>query len=229
MGVDIRPQPFNFVPYSGANADVDLGLHTITAAEVISSYFQAPLIHVGLWWPLYLQHDGGNIVLGADYLTNGFVKTSGGTGTLTIDSNAYLTDAPADGSRYARLNAAWAVVNNGDVIGPASNTDGYIPLWNGADSKTLKGGIQDDSYYWGLAWTTANAINNISGILISDGASNFTTTPDNHADWDAAYNMLSDVTINTSLTVVTSVDFVNQTVTTSTLNFNAEGRLVSIT
>ncbi len=30
----------------------------------------------------------------------------------------------------------------GDVIGPASNTDGYIPQWNGADSKTLKNGVE---------------------------------------------------------------------------------------
>ena len=30
---------------------------------------------------------------------------------------------------------------NGDVIGPATNTDSYIPQWNGADSKTLKNGL----------------------------------------------------------------------------------------
>ena len=29
----------------------------------------------------------------------------------------------------------------GDVIGPATNTDSYIPQWNGADSKTLKNGL----------------------------------------------------------------------------------------
>jgi hypothetical protein len=29
----------------------------------------------------------------------------------------------------------------GDVIGPAANTDDYVPQWNGADSKTLKNGF----------------------------------------------------------------------------------------
>lgn len=29
----------------------------------------------------------------------------------------------------------------GNVFGPASNTDGYIPQWNGADSTTLKDGL----------------------------------------------------------------------------------------
>jgi hypothetical protein len=29
----------------------------------------------------------------------------------------------------------------GDVVGPATNTDAYIPQWNGADSKTLKNGL----------------------------------------------------------------------------------------
>lgn len=34
----------------------------------------------------------------------------------------------------------------GDVIGPASNTDGYIPQWYGADSKTLKDGIPTSTF-----------------------------------------------------------------------------------
>jgi microcystin-dependent protein len=34
-----------------------------------------------------------------------------------------------------------AVAGSGDVIAPASNTDGNIPQWNGADSKTLKDGL----------------------------------------------------------------------------------------
>jgi hypothetical protein len=30
---------------------------------------------------------------------------------------------------------------SGDVVGPSTNTDNYIPQWNGADSKTLKDGL----------------------------------------------------------------------------------------
>lgn len=31
------------------------------------------------------------------------------------------------------------------VIGPSTNTDGYLPLWNGANANTLKNGVQLDT------------------------------------------------------------------------------------
>ena len=34
---------------------------------------------------------------------------------------------------------------SGDVIGPASNTDDYIPQWNGTDTKTLKNGLDPNA------------------------------------------------------------------------------------
>lgn len=42
---------------------------------------------------------------------------------------------------------------SGNVIGPATNTDGYIPQWNGASSKTLKNGLAVPA--GGLAGLTA--------------------------------------------------------------------------
>ena len=57
----------------------------------------------------------------------------------------------------------------GDVSGPATNTDGYIPLWDGADSKTLKNGIATTTFaltaqtmYIG---TTSVAINRATAAL----------------------------------------------------------------
>jgi hypothetical protein len=48
----------------------------------------------------------------------------------------------------------WGAVSGvGDVLGPASNTDNYIPQWNGADSKTLKDGLAVPA--GGLAGLTA--------------------------------------------------------------------------
>ena len=46
-----------------------------------------------------------------------------------------------------------SVSGGGDVLGPASNTDNYIPQWNGADSKTLKDGLAVPA--GGLAGLTA--------------------------------------------------------------------------
>lgn len=40
------------------------------------------------------------------------------------------------------LDTVYALVAAvGNVLGPASNTDGYVPQWNGADSKLLKNGL----------------------------------------------------------------------------------------
>lgn len=38
-----------------------------------------------------------------------------------------------------------AGAGSGDVIGPATNTDGYVPQWDGDNSKTLKGGVLLDT------------------------------------------------------------------------------------
>jgi len=38
----------------------------------------------------------------------------------------------------------------GDVLGPATNTDAYIPQWNGANTKTLKNGLPSAAF--GQGW-----------------------------------------------------------------------------
>lgn len=56
---------------------------------------------------------------------------------------------------------------SGDVIGPATNTDSYIPQWNGANSKTLKDGLAVPA--GGLAGITdvTNSINSIKNVINS--------------------------------------------------------------
>lgn len=58
--------------------------------------------------------------------TNGQVPTTDGSGVVT-----WQTPAGGGGS--------------GDTIAPATNTDNFIPQWNGANSKTLKDGLQLDT------------------------------------------------------------------------------------
>lgn len=77
---------------------------------------------------------------------------SAGTITAALTGNASTASAlatnPTDCSsgQYATgIDAAGNLVcttpsGAGDVLGPATNTDGYIPTWNGADSKTLANG-----------------------------------------------------------------------------------------
>jgi hypothetical protein len=69
------------------------------------------------------------------------------TGKLIKDSTRLIEDALTDGSNLPDGHAIktygdanWAG-GGGDVSGPATNTDNYAPLWDGADSKLLKNGF----------------------------------------------------------------------------------------
>lgn len=58
--------------------------------------------------------------------------------------------------KYVNASSAFvmtAIAGGGDVLGPATNTDLYIPQWNGANSKTLKDGLAVPA--GGLAGLTA--------------------------------------------------------------------------
>ncbi|MFA5160246.1 MAG: hypothetical protein WC484_07075 [Candidatus Omnitrophota bacterium] len=67
-------------------------------------------------------------------------------GTLAANSDSLVPTQKAV-KTYAGLR----------VISPATNSDGYIPQWNGADSKTLKNGL---------------AINGAGGVCVPAGAAN---------------------------------------------------------
>jgi hypothetical protein len=55
--------------------------------------------------------------------------------------NHDLDYAPLSHSHTVSDITDFPEVGTGDVIGPATNTDNYIPQWNGANSKTLKDGL----------------------------------------------------------------------------------------
>jgi hypothetical protein len=74
-----------------------------------------------------LENDNGTLLA----IFQGGVKIEGGSPgvnkVLTSDANGLATwNAPTGG---------------GDISGPATNTDDYIPQWNGANSKLLKNGF----------------------------------------------------------------------------------------
>lgn len=69
-------------------------------------------------------------------------------GGNTLTNIQYSSAFSCSGSdKISGYNAATGVytcsadVNTGDVTGPATNTDSYVPQWNGADSKALKNGL----------------------------------------------------------------------------------------
>ena len=80
-------------------------------------------------------------------------KSSGGiTGVMGLIAGAGITIDDTD--RYYPIITSTGS-GAGDVIAPATNTDSYIPQWDGADSKTLKNGLAVPA--GGLAGLTALA------------------------------------------------------------------------
>lgn len=72
------------------------------------------------------------------YVANDLVSYSGSTYICILASTGNL---PTNGTYWSLVAQKGA----GDVIAPATNTDAYIPQWNGANSKTLKDGVQLDT------------------------------------------------------------------------------------
>lgn len=88
---------------------------------------------------IYSANDGV-AYLGTSYI---YVNVTPGSGHTPAD-DAYWDILALKGTDGA---------GSGDVIGPATNTDSYIPQWNGANSKTLKNGLAVPA--GGLAGLTA--------------------------------------------------------------------------
>jgi hypothetical protein len=80
-------------------------------------------------------------------------------GDIFYDNGSALTRlTPGTSGQYLQTqgpaaNPLWAPpAGGGDVLGPATNEDGTVPVWNGSDSKTLAdSGLtpQEISYFWG--------------------------------------------------------------------------------
>ena len=165
-----------------------------------------------------LYHNGTNwTALG--YGTSGYYLKTQGAGAnpvwaeVTVSGGISTPDTPAQGdvlyyngsawkclvagtsgqllkTQGAGANPVWATVaGTGDVVGPASNTDNYVPQWNGADSKVLKNGYPVSA--------TAAA----STIVVSDGSSKIDT-------WvsDASDTVKGKVELATSAETTTGTD-----------------------
>ena len=118
---------------------------------------------------------------GADGTTT--LSGSGAPGAgLGVDGDFYIDTAVYDiygpktggawGSGMSLVGPSGA--GTGDVIGPATNTNGYLPQWDGANSKTLKNGIDPTSivYTSGIGSTVQGydaLLADIAGISFSQG------------------------------------------------------------
>ena len=73
------------------------------------------------------------------YAVNDAVSYSGSSYMCKLESTGNLPTNTTYWDLMAQKGSDGA--GSGDVIGPATNTDSYIPQWDGANSKTLKNGL----------------------------------------------------------------------------------------
>lgn len=108
----------------------------------------------------------------SDIQTQLNAKLEAGDAVTDLDGTAYrllYVDASGNVAELIFGASGTALVSNGpsaipsfqtvgDVLGPGTNTDGYIPLWSGTDSKTLANGIANNSTNWNTAYTHSQIV-----------------------------------------------------------------------
>lgn len=90
--------------------------------------------------------DGGTLIALYDGNSN---KSTFYAGDSTVDLSYVFPTTSGSSGQYLKTDGAGVLswdspAGAGDVIGPATNTDSYVPQWNGANSKTLKDGLATD-------------------------------------------------------------------------------------
>lgn len=96
----------------------------------------------------------GTYDAGTSYSANDCVAYNG-TSYIYINATPGSGHTPTDDTYWDILALKGTDGAGGDVYGPATNTDSYIPQWDGANSKTLKDGLAVPA--GGLAGLTALA------------------------------------------------------------------------
>jgi len=123
--------------------------------------------------------------------SSGLITTAGGGTTLTMGS---ITTGQTFVLSGTTIQGAASL---GDVSGPATNTDNYVPQWNGANSKLLKNGYPVSA--------TAGA----ATIPVSDGSNKLDTWISAASTSDVGIvelTIASEVTTGTSDTLAVTPD-----------------------
>lgn len=146
---------------------------TVTAVSSISCTH-----NLGILNPIVVCTDASNVQLGSTGTTSSVTSISatssniaaiifsGTTTGICLISSGGMGPIGSTGATGATGPAG---SSTGDVLGPATNTDGFIPTWNGTNSKTLGGGISAAS----LAPAAGCGIS-VSGSAVSVNPFDFT-------------------------------------------------------
>jgi hypothetical protein len=179
------PTDLNYVPYTGATDDVDLGssdLFTtgsinIDSVELSDNFgtleVDGGLYILGSWLDAYNAYFENNVeIAGGLYLNNltdnGFLKTSGGNGTVIVDTSTYLTSvayADLTGSPSDVINAGTNLSWSGDTLNAVDTNfenagfdfGDYVP-YIGADQDLNLGvyNVDTNYVYANVVWADQN-------------------------------------------------------------------------
>jgi hypothetical protein len=112
-----------------------------------------------------------NIATLSNLTTNGFVKTGGGNGTLSIDTNTYLTAAVTSITCNGGLSGG-AITSTGTCSLNLANPNTWTGLqtFSNASSTLFSAGYASSTQYFGAGLTSCNAANS---ALTYDGSGRF--------------------------------------------------------
>jgi hypothetical protein len=104
-----------------------------------------------------IEITGWNGINGA---TNGYVLGWNGTALVWVAQSEGISDAPANGSKYARQNNAWAVVTDGSVgpQGPAGVNGSMLFHYQGAYNNGVTYLVNDAVTFQGSTYVMANFV-----------------------------------------------------------------------
>jgi len=147
----------------------------------------------------------GAYAAGTDYAVGDSVDYLGSSYVMFVD--AVAGTLPTDTTKWQVL-ANKGASSSGDTVSPATNTDSYIPQWNGANSKTLKDGLAVPA--GGLAGLTAlgDKVDKVAGSrLITTAEGTILGNTSNTNSGDNAANSTADMLLGTVQSVTAEKKF----------------------
>lgn len=150
------------------------------------------------------------------YASLSFVKMSA-SGTFSLDTNAYITDAPSDGTCYGRKNAAWATTSGLRWLGAYNPLTAYIiddgVSYAGSSYICIlptTGNLPTDATYWQLlAQMGTPGVSGISGSVTQAFTSQTSVNVVHNFNSYPAVQVLEGTTVIIPLSIVhnTTNDF----------------------
>lgn len=121
--------------FSGTSFSIPSSTHGYQTPNLLATVYDTTTTPRSVIAPQTVTVDAATFTVAGTFATTvtGCVVINGGSGPQGPEGKAGKDGA--DGAPGA------PGAGTGDVLGPATNTNGYVPVWNGSNSKSLAGGF----------------------------------------------------------------------------------------